>query len=57
MYKLEEKNAAHTTTKEGFHDENDGGVLLQQRRFLQFGEDEADAAYDVIGWGFVGGER
>ena len=24
--------------------------------FLEFGEDEADAAYDVVGWGFVGGE-
>ena len=24
---------------------------------LEFGEDEADAAYDVVGWGFVGGER
>jgi hypothetical protein len=23
---------------------------------LEFGEDQADAAYDVIGWGFVGGE-
>lgn len=23
---------------------------------LEFGEDEADAAYDVVGWGFVGGE-
>jgi hypothetical protein len=27
------------------------------RAVLEFGEDEADAAYDVIGWGFVGGER
>jgi hypothetical protein len=24
---------------------------------LEFGEDEADAAYDVVGWGFVGCER
>jgi hypothetical protein len=23
---------------------------------LEFGEDEADAAYDVVGWSFVGGE-
>jgi hypothetical protein len=23
---------------------------------LEFGEDEADSAYDVVGWGFVGGE-
>ena len=23
---------------------------------LEFGEDEADAAYDVVGWGFVGGQ-
>jgi hypothetical protein len=27
------------------------------RAVLEFGEDEADAAYDVVGWGFVGGER
>ena len=24
---------------------------------LEFGEDEADAAYDVVCWGFVGGQR
>ena len=24
--------------------------------FSEFGEDEADAAYEVVGWGFVGGE-
>jgi hypothetical protein len=24
---------------------------------LELGEDEADAAYDVVGWGFVRGER
>ena len=23
---------------------------------LEFGEDEADTAYDVVGWGFMGGE-
>ena len=27
-----------------------------RRWALEFGEDEADAAYDVVGWGFVGGE-
>jgi hypothetical protein len=26
------------------------------RWILELGEDEADAAYDVVGWGFVGGE-
>ena len=30
--------------------ERDGNGLSE------FGEDEADAAYDVVGWGFVGGE-
>jgi hypothetical protein len=27
------------------------------RDLLELGEDEADAAYDVVGWGFVRGER
>jgi hypothetical protein len=31
-------------------DKFEGGGLLE------FGEDEADATYDVVGWGFVGGE-
>ena len=33
-----------------------GTSILDCSIALEFGEDEADAAYDVVGWGFVGGE-
>ncbi len=30
--------------------------LSAQSADLEFGEDQADAAYDVVGWGFMGGQ-
>jgi len=30
-----------------------GAVERAENQLLEFGEDEADSAYDVVGWGFV----
>jgi hypothetical protein len=51
-----EKCRSTVQQKRASCDDNNGSVLYSGDVSLKFGEDEADSAYDVVGWGFVGGE-